>query len=138
VQQFASICADGLSPRLCGPFPHLAGLIPSWIAPATPTTEPAGLSATPAYSVGKLSTFTCSWWRQADAAHRLCMVQRIEHFATLPVYSADGSTTYGYGAGMSTARATQLFDDRCSMFQAGPFALYKLYGAAAPFSALAN
>jgi hypothetical protein len=38
---------------------------------------------------------------------------------------------------MPDSRASQLFDDRCSMFQTGPFALYKLYGAAAAFSALA-
>jgi hypothetical protein len=31
-----------------------------------------------------------------------------------------------------------LFDDRCSTFEAGPFALYKIYGAAAPFAALTN
>jgi hypothetical protein len=43
---------------------------------------------------------------------------------------------YGYGAGMSDGRAAMLFDDRCSFFGAGPFALYKIYGAAAPFSAL--
>ena len=63
------------------------------------------------------------------------MVQRIRHFATLPVA---GSTPYGYGAGMSDSRAALLFEDRCSTFQAGPFALYKIYGAAAPFAALAN
>jgi hypothetical protein len=39
---------------------------------------------------------------------------------------------------MPDARATRLFDDRCSMTEAGPFALYKIYGAAAPFSALTN
>ena len=50
----------------------------------------------------------------------------------------DGGATYGYGAGMSDTRAAQLFDNRCSMFHAGNFALYKLYGAAAPFSALAT
>jgi hypothetical protein len=61
------------------------------------------------------------------------MVQRIAHYATGPV---DGTTLAGYGAGMSDARASRLFDDRCSMFEAGPFALYKIYGSAAPFSAL--
>jgi hypothetical protein len=39
---------------------------------------------------------------------------------------------------MPDARAIHLFDDRCSMAQAGPFALYKIYGAAAPFSALTH
>jgi hypothetical protein len=62
------------------------------------------------------------------------MVQRIKAFATGKV--DDGSKALGYGAGMSDARAAKLFDDRCSTFQAGPYALYKLYGAAAPFAAL--
>jgi hypothetical protein len=62
-------------------------------------------------------------------------VERIRHLDTMPV---QGSEPYGYGAGMSDTRALQLFNSRCSMFQAGPFALYKLYGAAAPFSAVAN
>ena len=61
------------------------------------------------------------------------MVQRIAHFATLPV-----NAPYGYGSGMSDTRAMVLFESRCSTAYAGPFALYKLYGAAAPFSALAN
>ena len=89
----------------------------------------------PAKSSKPLSMYTCSWWRQADDAHRLGMVQRIRHFATMPV---SGSTPYGYGAGLSDDRATKLFNSRCSTFGAGPFALYKLYGAAAPFSALAQ
>ena len=137
-QQFADICAAGLSPRLCGQYPGLASTVPSGL-PAAPTAEPEPTtSAKPAYTAGRLSTFTCSWWRQADASHRLGMVDRIRHLDTMSVTSGDGSTNYGHGAGMSTARATQLFDDRCSMFQAGPFALYKLYAAAAPFSALAR
>lgn len=137
-QQFAAICAAGLSPRLCGPFSAAMSALPAWLSPVQPTAEPAALSATPRFSIGRLSTFTCSWWRQADASHRLGMVQRIQHFASAPVYSADGTTTYGHGAAMSQARAIELFNDRCSMFQAGGFALYKLYGAAAPFSALAQ
>jgi hypothetical protein len=44
--------------------------------------------------------------------------------------------SYGYGAGMSDDRAMNLFNSRCSTAYAGPFALYKLYGAAAAFSAL--
>jgi hypothetical protein len=49
-----------------------------------------------------------------------------------------GTTSQGYGAGMSDTRAMALFESRCSTFEAGPFALYKIYGAAAPFSALAD
>jgi hypothetical protein len=37
---------------------------------------------------------------------------------------------------MSEGRAAMLFDDRCSTFEAASFALYKIYGAAAPFAAL--
>jgi hypothetical protein len=132
--EFASICAEGLAPRLCEAFPSLATLLLPFVAPDRPET--VGTTApkvTPRPSVGALSSFTCSWWRKADAAHRLGMVQRIRHFATMPI---DGPTPYGYGAGMSDSRATQLFNNRCSVAQAGPFALYKLYGAAAPFSAL--
>jgi hypothetical protein len=87
----------------------------------------------PASSEGPLGSFTCSWWRKADDEHRLGMVQRIRQFATGRV---DGTKAVGYGSGMSDARAAKLFEDRCSTFQAGPYALYKLYGAAAPFAAL--
>ena len=135
-EEFAVICAQGLSPRLCQPFQ-------GWFLQrfgrlfATMGDPDAAASVVPAVaprpSLGRLSQFTCSWWRQADDAHRLGMVQRIRNYATGRV---DGSPTAGYGAGMSDGRAIRLFDDRCSMFQAGPFALYKIYGAAAPFSAL--
>ncbi|MDX6375510.1 MAG: hypothetical protein QOD98_4498 [Nocardioidaceae bacterium] len=132
-QEFGGICAEGLAPRLCAAFPGLSTLPPPDAA-ATPDAESTtALGVTPLQSVGPLSLFTCSWWRQADAAHRLGMVQRIRHFATMPI---EGATPYGYGAGMSDDRATKLFNSRCSTAYAGPFALYKLYGAAAPFSAL--
>jgi hypothetical protein len=127
-QEFADVCAQGLSPRLCKPYAK--GLKAS-----SPATEPKAPSVEPKFSPGVLSSFTCSWWRQADDAHKLGMVQRITHFATGRV---DGTKAIGYGAGMSDGRAMQLFDDRCSTFQAGPFALYKIYGAAAPFAALAE
>ena len=140
--QFAAICADGLAPRLCESFPGLVSLLAPFIAPADPSSIARAAhdhashdhaKVTPRPTLGRLSEFTCSWWRKADAAHRLGMVQRIRHFATMPV---DGPTPYGYGAGMTDDRATSLFNDRCSMFHAGHFALYKLYGAAAPFSAM--
>ena len=131
--EFAKICAQGYSQRLCQPF---QGWLFERFAPVLAAAARAELPATtvaPRQSIGRLSSFTCSWWRQADDAHRLGMVQRIRHFATGPI---DGSTPYGYGAGMPDDRAMALLEDRCSMFQAGPFALYKIYGAAAPFSAL--
>jgi hypothetical protein len=61
------------------------------------------------------------------------MVQRIQRFATGKV---DGTKALGYGAALSDAQAGTLFENRCSTFQAGPFALYKLYGAAAPFASM--
>jgi hypothetical protein len=131
--EFASICANGLAQRLCAPYSDWLTLsIGSLVNTALDALSPLAM-VKPAYSEGRLSSFTCSWWRQADAAHRLGMVQRISHFATGKI---DGPGSYGYGAGLSDARAAALFDDRCSTFQAGPFALYKIYGAAAPFAAL--
>ena len=61
------------------------------------------------------------------------MVQRIREFATGPI---DGSTPYGYGAGMPDDRATQAVQQPVQHGYAGSFALYKLYGAAAAFSAV--
>jgi hypothetical protein len=59
------------------------------------------------------------------------MVQRLRALTTGKVPG------YGYGAGMPDARAMQLLEGRCTTFEAGSFALYKLYGAAAPFAAMA-
>jgi hypothetical protein len=131
--EFASICENGLAPRLCAAYPRLATVPLPGGAAARESLPTTTRGITPASTAGPLGLFTCSWWRQADPAHRLGMVQRISHFATMPV---DGSTPYGYGAGMSDDRAMALFNSRCSMAYAGPFALYKIYGAAAPFSAL--
>jgi hypothetical protein len=133
--EFGSICANGLAPRLCAPYADWLTLsIGSLVNTAMDALSPLAM-VEPAYSEGRLSSFTCSWWRKADDAHRLGMVQRISHFATGKI---DGTGSYGYGAGLSDARAAALFDDRCSTFQAGPFALYKIYGAAAPFAALSR
>lgn len=128
-QAFTGTCESGLSPRLCAAY----GMQRTSADAATPLPRSARRVAHTRGVVDDrpLSRYTCSWWRRADAAHRHGAVQRIRHFATGRVESP-----YGYGAGMSDARAVALFDDRCSMFQAGPFALYKIYGAAAPFAAL--
>ena len=64
------------------------------------------------------------------------MIQRIQDMATAEINGRPGDSQYGYGAGLSEGRAARVLEDRCSSFQAGPFALYKLYGAAAPFAAL--
>jgi hypothetical protein len=137
-QELGSICGSGLAPRLCTPFTSaLDSLLGGLQNLVTQVPNPlAGVA--PAYTQGRLSTFTCDWWRTADKAHRLGMVQRVRHYATLPVNGAPGDGTLGYGAGMTDARAAALFDDRCSFFGAGAFALYKIYGAAAAFSAAAS
>ena len=132
----AAICASGLATRLCAPFQaKLAGFDSKSATSAEKAPNPlAGVD--PAPTEGPLGSFTCSWWRKADKEHRLGMVQRIREFATGK--ADNGTKAIGYGAGMSDGRAANLFEDRCSTFQTGPYALYKLYGAAAPFAALTN
>ena len=63
------------------------------------------------------------------------MVHRIRDFATGKI---NGRRRRSGTAPACRTRGRELFEDRCSTFQAGPFALYKLYGAAAPFAALTN
>jgi len=128
---FASICAQGLASRTCSPL--LSALtLPSKQLLAMLKPPPAPATAT-ASTDGALGTYTCSWWRNADDEEQLGMVQRIRAFASGRV---DGTKAKGYGAAMSDARAIQLLEDRCNTFEAGSYALYKLYGAAAAFSAL--
>ena len=129
--ELEAMCASGLSPRLCRAFPSLAWLFSLNLTP--PSVAPTSSAVTPVATTERLSGITCSWWRQADAGQRLGMVQRIRQFATGPI---DGSTPYGFGAGMPDDRARKLFNSRCSTAYAGSFALYKLYGAAAAFSAV--
>ena len=66
------------------------------------------------------------------------MIQRIRKMATARINGGPGDGDYGYGAGLSDGRAALVLEDRCGSFEAGPFALYKLYGAAAPFSAISG
>lgn len=144
---FADICKQDLAPRLCKPFARSLKL-PDLLLPKRNSQAAAQASAKamaaaadvadakPAETTtAPLSDFTCSWWRKANDSQRLEMVQRISSMATGRV---DGTKAVGYGAGMSDERAIALFNDRCSMFQAGPFALYKIYGAAAPFAAVSH
>lgn len=133
--EFASICLNGLSPRLCNAYPGWVALLRvfPWLTETVEKNLPAS-QVEPEAAARPLGTYTCSWWRQAGEARRLGLVQRIRSFATGPV----GTTSQGYGAGMSDTRAMALFESRCSTFEAGPFALYKIYGAAAPFAALAD
>ncbi|HUS22790.1 MAG TPA: right-handed parallel beta-helix repeat-containing protein [Aeromicrobium sp.] len=130
---FASICAQGLASRTCTPL--LSALtLPTKEILAQLKPPPAPTTAT-ASTEDPLGTYTCSWWRNADDEEQLGMVQRIRAFASGRV---DGTKATGYGAAMSDARAIQLLDNRCDTFEAGPYALYKLYGAAAAFSGLSN
>ena len=134
--EFQAICDQGLAPRLCAPYrsflDSLAGLVhSSWEDLDSPL-----VGATPVSTPGPLGNITCDWWRKADNDHKLGMVQRIQNYAGGPINGSPGDhATYGYGAGLSEGRTARLFDDRCSTFQAGAFALYKIYGAAAPFAA---
>ena len=136
--QLGAVCGAGLSPRLCG---FVTSLAPSPLALLQPTFVDENLpaAAMPAKLGTKpLGTITCSWWRKADRTRRLAMVQRIRQYATAPINGTTGDAGYGRGAGLSDTRAMRLLEGRCSTFEAGPFALYKIYGAAAPFSALAG
>jgi hypothetical protein len=92
---------------------------------ATPSITPT------AETSERLSTYTCSWWRQADESEQLGLVQRIRNFAGGPV---EGDERVGYGNVLTDGGAMQLFDNRCSTGYAGAFALYKIYGAAAAFA----
>jgi hypothetical protein len=137
--EFATVCRSGLSPRLCKPYDHYLPIVDALKALAIQVQESSSpfALANAAFTPGRLSSFTCDWWRKADNDHRLGMVQRIRNLAAGRINGSPGDAgNYGYGAGMSDGRAAMLFDDRCSFFGAGPFALYKIYGAAAPFSAL--
>ena len=132
----ATLCSAGLAPRLCGavtswqpgvPFGPTQLRLPFVERNFAAVAIPAQLGTKP------LGTITCSWWRRADHTRRLAMTQRIRDYATGPV-SGTSTDRYGYGAGLSDSRAMRLFESRCSTFEAGPFALYKIYGAAAPFA----
>jgi hypothetical protein len=138
LQALAEICGAGLAPRLCSHQTDLWSSLVGGIQEVSQTMQSPVLAATPVYTPGRLSMFTCDWWRQASANQKLGMVDRIQHFATMPINGTAGDRLLGYGAGMSTNRAALFLDDRCSMTQAGPFALYKLYGAAAAFAAVAQ
>ena len=130
-------CGAGLSPRLCGFVASLQSGAPTglfgfpFVDRDLPTTALSRVNSTT-----PLGSITCSWWRQAGEDQRLGMVQRIRAMATAPINGTAGDATrFGYGSGLSDTRAMELFEGRCSTFGAGPFALYKIYGAAAPFAA---
>ena len=135
-QEYGEICAAGLADRLCSALPTFYSAVLGTLQDLSQTLQSPVLAATPQYSPGRLSQFTCDWWRKATPNQKLGMVQRIQQFAGGPINGASGDQLLGYGASMSTNRTALLFEDRCSTSYAGPFALYKIYGAAAPFAAL--
>ncbi|MFL6156447.1 MAG: hypothetical protein ACJ72D_10160, partial [Marmoricola sp.] len=127
-----TLCKAGLGKRTCRPYQGkvsglamlnaaLAPLLPKAVAPSVRSTKP-------------LSLYTCSWWNKASASDRLEMVQRIRHLDEGQV-SGSRSAVVGYGANLKDDAATQLFNGRCTSGYAGSFALYKIYGAAAAFTA---
>lgn len=133
VQQFSAICELGLAAGLCETY---ADQLPELTDPALVellTEVSPVVEAEPAQTRGRLSSFTCSWWRQADDAHRHGMIERMRAFASGPVNGSPGDADYGYGAYLGDNAAALLLEDRCSTFHAGPMALYKIYGAAAAF-----
>lgn len=137
----AEICKQGLAPRTCQPLvkelklPKLKKAQLKQTKAAKSGATVSASSAPDSVNEMPLGGYTCSWWRHADDAEQSGIVQRIARFATGRV---DGTRAEGYGAGLSQARAEALFEDRCSVAHAGPYALYKLYGAAAAFSGIAR
>jgi hypothetical protein len=127
-QSFADLCTTATGSRTCTPFLGDLG-ITSWVASALQTLMPDPAVAAPTGNL-PLSTYTCSWWRQADATARAGLADRIQHWVG---GSVDGNTRVGYGSVLTRDQATRLFDDRCSTSYAGTLALYKIYGAAAAF-----
>jgi hypothetical protein len=128
----ASFCKAGLGQRTCKPYQQglsglsllntvLAPLLSSSVKPGPTSTKPLGL-------------YTCSWWNKASPSARLEMVQRI---GRLNAGQVQGNSTraVGYGASLKDNAAVQMFNNRCTAGYAGGFALYKIYGAAAAFTA---
>ena len=133
-QVFKEYCDTNAESRTCAPYLldilNLS-LIEQILAPLRPAPDVTAAVTQPE-NAKPLSLYTCSWWRQADDSEQLGLVQRLRNFAG---GSVDGDQRVGYGNVLTDGTAMQLFDDRCSTGYAGAFALYKLYGAAAAFSA---
>ncbi|MGN6721475.1 MAG: right-handed parallel beta-helix repeat-containing protein [Marmoricola sp.] len=137
-QEFSLICSLGLSPRLCSQSTGwFSGAVGGILASIVNATSPLS-AAKPTYTSGRLSSFTCSWWRQASASQQLGMVQRIRHMDAMQINGSPSDAAFGSGATMPDGIAGRVLDSRCSVTEAGPFALYKIYGAAAPFAAYAG
>jgi hypothetical protein len=127
-QVFTDLCANAPASRTCAPFRAQLGA-GSWVSSVLQSLLPDTVVADPP-GTRKLSTYTCSWWRQADASARAGLVDRLSNWVG---GSVDGDTRVGYGSVLSRAQAAHVFQDRCSTGYAGSLALYKIYGAAAAF-----
>jgi hypothetical protein len=136
-QLFKEYCNDNPGTRTCAPYLlDIVNLsfVDQLLEPITAALSSAVASTTPAASTSTkpLSTYTCSWWRQADDSEKVGIVQRMRNFAG---GSVEGDALVAYGNVMSDAAAVQMFDGRCSTSYSGAFALYKIYGAASAFAA---
>lgn len=128
----SAFCQAGLGKRTCEPYQqNLSGLtlLNAALAPLLSPTVKAGPTSTK-----PLSVYTCSWWNKATPGARLEMVQRIRNMNENPIQSSNGKAV-GYGASLTDSAATHLFNGRCTSGYSGGFALYKIYGAAAAFTA---
>ena len=130
----SAFCRAGLGKRTCKPYKQgldavgllnlvLAPLLPSSVTPGPTTSKP-------------LSKYTCSWWNTATPSAQLEMVQRIRNMNAKQVQGNDRAVAYG--STLKDNAAKQLFDGRCTSGYSGGFALYKIYGAAAAFTAANN
>lgn len=127
-----TFCQSGLGTRTCKPYTNplasvitlvqatLAPLLPADVKPSPKTSKP-------------LSMYTCSWWNQSSKSARLEIVQRIRNMNGKQVQGTNKAV--GFGSVLSDSAATQLFNNRCTSGYSSGFALYKIYGAAAAFTA---
>jgi hypothetical protein len=127
-QSFSDLCSNAPGSRTCAPYRGELG-VGTWVSSVLAALLPDTVVADPP-GTRRLSTYTCSWWRQADASARAGLVDRIQHWVG---GSVDGDRRAGYGSVLSRAQAAGVFEDRCSTGYAGTLALYKIYGAAAAF-----
>jgi hypothetical protein len=127
-QAFTDLCSVTPGSRTCAPFLDDLG-VATWVDSVLRTLLPDTVDAKSPGTL-PLSTYTCSWWRQADVATRAGLVDRLQNWVGGPI---EGDTLVGYGSVLTRSQAAHLFEDRCSTGYAGSLALYKIYGAAAAF-----
>lgn len=122
-------CSVASLTRTCLPFLDGFGVL-SWLdSLLTPSAIPT--TVVPVIDNQPLANYNCSWWRQADEAHKLGLSKRLANWVG---GSVDGDQRVGYGSVLSDDAAIRMLDDRCQTSYAGSFALYKIYGPAAGFA----